>query len=55
MAVEKRSMAQNVQVCLENNSSKFEGNISKLQVCLPSKTDQKRGFHFPREQDMAIE
>ena len=55
MAIEKWSMAQNVQVCLENHSSKFEGDISKLKACLPSKTDQKRGFHFTREQDMGIE
>ena len=55
MAIEKRSIAQNVQICLENHSSKFQGYISKLKACLPSKTGQKRGFRFPREQDMAIE
>ena len=48
-------MAQNAQICLENHPSTFQDDISKLKACLPSKTGQKRGFRFPREQDMAIE
>ena len=48
MAIEKRSMAQNAQISLENHPSTFQGDISKLKACLPSKTSQKRGFRFPR-------